>query len=171
MATALSILETNVLAALRTFILSAVTCEVIVAQTNRVAMPKGDFITMTSMSQVPLSTNTDTWDATTKTVLRPTQFTIQLDCYGTTAANNAQVVAALLRDDFACQSFKSSGFDIQPLYAGDAQQMPLISGEDQYINRWTFNCVLQANPTITLTQQTANALTVGVVNVERTYPP
>ena len=167
-----SILEMNVFTALRTFILSLVACEVIRTQTNRVPMPKGDFIAMTQLRAVPLETNTHTYTATSETILRPTQFDIQIDSYGASAADRAQTIATLLRDDIACQSFLASGYDIQPLYAGDAHQMPLVTGEEQYLERWTFECSLQINPTITQTISSANTLAVsGMVDVDRAYPP
>lgn len=166
-----SILETNVFNALRTFILAYVSCEVVRAQGNRVPMPAGDFIALTPIAAVPLSTNVHTYTATQETVRRPTQFTIQIDCYGKASADRAQTLATLLRDDVAIQSFAASGYDIAPLYAEDAHQMPLIDGEQQYEERWTFNAVLQANPTVTLTTETANTLTVTTVDVDRAYPP
>ena len=166
-----SILETNVFVAMRAFILSALACEVIRSQTNRVSTPKGDFVALTPTSLIPLETNTDTWTDTAKSVKRPAQMSIQVDVYGANSLDLAQTIAALFRDDYACQSFKSSGFDMQPLYASDAQQMPIISGEDTYIERWTFECVLQVNPVITVPIQTANTLIAGLINVDRTYPP
>lgn len=166
-----SILETNIFTSLRTFILSVVDCEVIRSQVNRVSMPKGDFIALTPVSSMALETNTDTYNATTNSIKRPVQLNVQVDCYGAKAADRALTIATLFRDDYACQSFIGSGFDIQPLYAEDAHQMPLISGEEQYIERWTFEVAIQANPIVTITQQSANALVVGLLDVERTYPP
>lgn len=166
-----SILESNAFTALREFILSVVDCEVIRTQVNRVATPLGDFIALTPGLMSPLETNTDTWTDTTKTVKRPMKMSVQVDCYGEGSADRAQAITTLFRDDYACQSFIASGFDIQPLYAGDAQQIPFISGEDAYVERWTFELALQVNSVLTIPLQTANTLTAGVVNVERTYPP
>jgi len=166
-----SILETDVFKAMRTFILSIVDCEVIRTQVNKVSTPKRDFIALTPTSLIPLETNTDTWTDTTKSVKRSAQMSIQVDCYGLNSVDRAQTIAALFRDDYACQYFASSGFDMQPLYASDAQQMPITSGEDTYIERWTFECVLQINPVITVPIQTANTLTAGLISVDRTYPP
>jgi hypothetical protein len=119
---------------------------------------------------VPLETNTDSYTATTKTVMRPTQYTIQIDCYGQLASDRAQTIASLLRDSYAVDQFAAQGFDIAPLYAGDAQQMPLIDGEEQYEERWTFDAVLQFNPVITLPEDTADTLSAGIINVDSTYP-
>lgn len=166
-----SILEANIFTALRAFILSVVDCEVIRAQVNRVSMPKGDFIALTPVSSVALETNIDTSGATSNSIKRPVQINVQIDFYGLNSADRAMTVSTLFRDDYACQSFTASGFDIQPLYAEDAHQMPLISGEEQYVERWTFEVAIQANPILTITQQSANALIVGLLDVERTYPP
>lgn len=166
-----SILEVTIFSALRTFILSIVDCEVIRSQVNRVSSPKGDFVALTPVSSIPLETNTDAWTETEKNVLRPVQLNVQIDCYGEKSGDRAQVISALFRDDYACQSFLAYGADIQPLYAGDAQQIPLISGEDAYVERWTFELALQVNSVITVPQQTANTLTAGIISVERTYPP
>lgn len=169
-----SITDTQVVTALRTFILGIVSCEVIREQVNRVAMPAGDFVALNLVAAKPLATNTDTYDTTqsTKSVLRPTQVTIQVDCYGATAGENAQAIASLLRDDYAVQSFIASGYDVAPLYAGDAQQMPLITGEEQYLQRWTFKAELQYNPILVVPQQFETvAPVVNLIEVDSTYPP
>ncbi len=166
----ISITETIALTVLRSFLLSVVSCEVLRAQVNQVAMPKGDVIYMTPRSFVALSTPVDNYSNVTKTLLRPVQFTVQLDFYGTLAADRCNTVNALLRDQTATDFFINSGYDMQTLYAGDANQLPLITGEKQYLERWTMDAVLQLNPVINLTTQTANTLTAGVINVGVAYP-
>ena len=165
-----SVNENDIFTVLRAFIMTVVGCPVVRAQVNRVAMPTGDFIALTPKSATPLETNTDTYTATTKTVERRTQYTIQIDCYGTLASDRAQTIATLLRDSYAADQFAASGYDVTPLYAGDAQQMPLIDGEEQYEERWTFDAVLQVNPLITLPEETANTLTVGIIPADVVYP-
>ena len=166
-----SILQSDVFTALRAVIITIVSCPVIRTQVNRVPPPVGAYVAMTQTGGAPLSTNTDTWTATEKTVLRPEQFTIQIDCYGAGSGDDARAIAALMRDAYACDLMAASNPNIQPMYAGDARQMPLVDGESQYEERWTFDVVLQINPTITMPQQSANALQVGLLNVDRTYPP
>jgi hypothetical protein len=96
---------------------------------------------------------------------------VQIDCYGALANERAATISMLLRDNYACASFTTSGYDIQPLYADNAQQMPLIDGESQYLERWFFNAVLQYNPVITVNQDTANAIDVGLVSVDVVFKP
>ncbi len=165
-----SVTETDVFTALRAFLLTVVGCPVVRTQVNRVPMPLGDFIALTPISAAPLETNTDTYTASTKTVLRPTEYTIQIDCYGAAASDRALTIASLLRDSYAVDQFALQGFDVSPLYAGDAKQMPLIDGEEQYEERWTFNAVLQVNGLITLPEQTADTLTVGLIPADVFYP-
>jgi len=167
-----SILESNVFTTLRTFLLTLVGCPVIRVPVNRVAMPLGDFIAMSPGRFKRLGTNTDeVTGITTETTLMPTEITIQLDCYGDSAMDRATSISALFRDSLAVESFELSGFDIAPLYATDPQQMPLSSGEDQYIERWMFECVMQFNPVVTSNiLTTSTGPTVGIVNVDRTYP-
>lgn len=168
-----SITESNVLTALRTFILSLVTCEVVKGLGNRVAMPAGDFIAMTPVIAPPLATNVSTYSnvqgAGMQNIERSTQYMVQIDCYGTTAGDRATLISTLLRSEYACNSFAASGFDVQPLYAEDPKQMPIVDGEAQYEERWTFNAVLQYNPVISVPQDFADALNVGLINVPRTY--
>lgn len=170
-ATYANITETNAFTALRAFILAYVDCEVIRAPVNRAAMPKGDFIALSPVRAMALETNAHTYTATTETVKRPTQFSVQADFYGARAGDRAQTVATLFRDEIACAALAASGFDIQPLYTSDPQQLPIVTGEEQYLERWTALFELQMNPILTLAIETANALTVGVLNVDREYPP
>lgn len=165
-----SVTETQAFTALGTVIQSVVGCPVIRAQVNRTAMPVGDFIVMTQRSFTRLSTNVVKSTSTTKTMMQPVKWAIQIDCYGLLAADRATSISTILRDEYAAAQFTALGYDMQTLYADDAQQMPLISGEEQYIERWTFNAILQLNPVLTVAQQTANALTVGIINVDAIYP-
>lgn len=171
MTATIDITETAVIKALGDFISGIVSCPVLRAQANRVSMPVGDFIMMTPTNALPLSTNVEAFTDTTKTVERATQFTVQVDSYGVRANERAVTIATLLRDDVACASFAASGFDIQPLYAGDAHQMPLITGEEQYLERWTFEAVLQFNPVLTVAIQSATGVSVGLIDVDVQYPP
>jgi hypothetical protein len=166
-----SITETQVFTALRAFILTIVDCEVVRALNNRVPMPKGDFIALSPPSIMPLSTNVTAFNGTSNVIKRSSQFLVQVDCYGAGACDRATAISMLLRDQYGCEQFAASGFDIQPLYASDAHQIPLVDGEAQYEERWTFEAVMQFNPALTIAQQSAITLSTDVIGVVRTYPP
>ena len=138
---------------------------------NRAPMPKGAFVAMSSSLNMPLSTNVATYAGTNKSVKRPSQFTIQVDCYGPGSGDRATAITTLLRDQYGCEEFRKAGYDMQPLYAGDAHQMPLVNGEAQYEERWTFDAVMQINPVLTMLQESAIVLKADLKNVDATSPP
>jgi len=152
---------------LRTFILTLVDCEVIRSQENRVPMPKGDFITMTPISMSALSYPVDAYTVTAKSILRPTNMRVQIDCYGIRAMDRALTLTTAFRDSLATEQFNDG---IQVLYPEEAKQLPLITGEDQFLERWNFYLSLQLNPVIILSQQSANTLTIETINVDARYP-
>ncbi len=171
MAITVSILETNVFAALRAYIMGLVTLPVIRTPVNRAAMPLGDFIALSPAGMRRLETNTDSYPTiTTKDMLQPMEITIRVDCYGATACDSARLIAATFRDEFAVDAFSASGFDIAPLHASELTQMPLITGEDQYLERWTFEAVMQFNPITTVTSTSTSTPSVpNLIDVLTTY--
>jgi hypothetical protein len=61
--------------------------------------------------------------------------------------------------------------NIQPLYADNPTQMPLIDGEAQYEQRWKLTASLQYNPIVTVSQDFADTLTLTLDEVDATFPP
>lgn len=152
------------------------TVEVVRGQVNRTPAPaSADYVVMISTGRARLSTNLETWDQTDPaptfiSALMATQATIQCDVHGPNAADNAQVMATLLRSGYACDLFTAQGFPIQPLYVVDPKQMPFADGEQQYEDRWAVDVVLQINPTVRAPQDFANALTIVTLEVEVQLP-
>lgn len=103
--------------------------------------------------------------------LQPVKFTVQLDIHGDLGADNAHIISTLFRDDYGVQLFKSSGFDVTPLYATEAKQLPFLNGEQQIESRWTMDIVVQCNPVVTVPQQFADQLAINIINVDAIYPP
>ena len=178
MTLAVSITESNVKQVLRSFLLGIMPggVEVISGLDNRVPEPVGaDFIVMTPNLRMRLSTNHDSYiDANgihERVEMQPTQMTVQLDVHGPSSGDNAQIISTLLRDGYACEAMGSWGFDIQPLYAGDPHQVPFINGESQLEERWVVDAVLQVNPVVAPVQDFADAVTIGLIDVDAVYPP
>jgi len=171
----IDITDQDVFTSLKIFIAAILPAgtEIDQAQDNLVSMPAGPFVAMNNVGTRRLSTNTGTYaDSGTnpgsKGVQASLEYTIQLDFYGPDAASWANMIQIMFRDEYATASFPSN---IQPLYADDPMQIPLISGEEQYVQRWKLNAVLQFNPTVTVDQDFAGALTVDLINVDRNYTP
>ncbi|OIN06080.1 hypothetical protein BFS86_19415 [Shewanella algae] len=102
--------------------------------------------------------------------LQPTKVIIQLDVHGPNSADNSQTISTLFRDDYAFQFFKTSGFDVAPLYADDPKQMPFLNGEQQVENRWVIDAAIQANQIVRAPQQFADQLHANPNNVEADFP-
>lgn len=170
----LGLTESAMLTDLRSFLLLITNgaIEVVLGQVNRVAEPEGpDYIVFWPTARLALATPTVTYSTTDPAPLvqastLSTQLEVQVDVHGPNSADTAQVVATLWRNEFACAQLAV----VQPLYAQDPRQMPFINGEKQYEDRWVVVLAMQANPTVSTAQQFADTLTVGLIEVDATYP-
>lgn len=165
--------ESNVLAVLRTFIMSVLpsAVEVVRGQDNRVPEPQSlDFVVMTPIRRERLETNVDTSTdilAGQVAYMQPTRIVVQLDVHGPGSAENAQIVSTMFRDGYAVDQFAASGFDVAPLHADDPRQMTFVNGEDQYETRWVVEAAVQANQVVTSApQQFADVVSATLVDVD-----
>lgn len=141
------------------------------AQDNLVGMPKGNFVTMNNNGKKRLATNVtdyqkDTPIAGYKNIRVSTQYTIQLDFYGAQSGMWATTVQTLFRDEYATSIMPDN---IQPLYADDPIQIPLITGERNYLERWKLMVYMQYNPVVAVPQQYAIELDVNGEVVEANF--
>lgn len=171
--------ESDVLAVLRAFLLANLPAgtEVIRTQANKVPAPKSpNWVAMTPMGRDRLATNINTWDATLNPPvatdhMQKVKLRIGLDFYGASGADFATTISTLWRDDYAYQYFQNVDTDLAPLDATDGQQLPLISGEEQWVERWRNELSLQANLDVSTNQDFMATVTVGLINVDAAYPP
>lgn len=105
-----------------------------------------------------------------ESLLQKTRVDIQLDFHGDNAEDYAQIVSTLLRDDRGVTFFAGLGHGISPLYTTDPHQTPFINEQQQYEYRWTMEAHLQINPVVQLSQEFADTLNIGIVDVDATYP-
>lgn len=158
----ISIKQDDLLRVIKAFILSLVTQPVLRTPVNRASMPKGSFVAMSPGRVKALATNSTSG---MRNVKRPSQFDCQIDCYGIDAGDTAAMLSIMFRDQYAIEVFESQPLEIVPLYANDAQQMPIVTGEEQYLERWTFEIALQFNPVVSMPAQSANMLELSLRNV------
>ena len=170
----ISIIDTDVFTALRTYLLSLAPtgAEVIRGQDNQVSMPVGNFATMTSNMLIRLATNVTKYDPLIgtgqKEVLTAFRYPIQVDFYGPLSQPWAAQAKSLFRDSYAVDLFPSN---IVPLFADDAIQLPLVNGEEQWEQRWKMQMSVQYNPEITVAQDFATSLTATIIEVDAKWPP
>jgi hypothetical protein len=171
-------LSQTVYAALVSFIQSVLGVDYVVVQGlgNRASMPPPvpGFVAITETLRQRLRTNEHSgWfgvaDPTTIAIEEGVKLTIQVDVYGPTSDDQAQMLSTLFRDEYGCEQLAPT---CQPLDADDPVMIPLIDSEDQYEQRWTLTALLQYNPVTTITQQYANVLgPADLINVDERYPP
>lgn len=159
-----SITGDQVIDALADFIAPFVAgAEIVRTQVNRTPPPPGvNFVLLNEILQVDLETPSVTPDSVTQTatISGPKRIDIQVDFYGDSAWEYSNAVKTVYRSEYAPLQF---GDGIKPLYCSDAMQHPLITGEHQYLTRWTITASLQYNATLTVPWLSANELSVTTV--------
>lgn len=169
----------DVYTALCSFIQSIVGTDVELAQGlgNRVSMPQGPFIAVTAVSQSRLQTNIDTdFDGFYSDPQTPgttssdasMQLDIQIDCYGPNSHDWATMISTLMRDPYGCTALAPV---CQPLYADDATMIPLITAEDQYLERWMLNAAIAYDPVTVTAQSFFATLDAVAILVDARFPP
>lgn len=158
-----SITIDTVIAALGAFLQPFVgSAQIIRAQVNRVAPPPDSFVELTEILQVDLETpiDFDNEPNSQTDITGPKRIDIQIDFYGPSSGDQCTAVKGIYRSSYAPAQFPDG---IKPLYCSDGHQAPLITGEEQYENRWTITASLQYNPVVSIPQQSANTLAVNIL--------
>lgn len=157
--TALIVNEAALFTALRSALVAVLGCEVVKGMSNKVPQPLGDYVVMTPIlmermgtneSQYPVAPNAEV----TRLEKTNNDYQIQLDFYGTSSGNNAAIIATMFRSDLLFQ------YGITPLFSSEPRQLMFKSGEDQMTERWSMDIHLHYNAKISLSQQSANQLSV-----------
>lgn len=135
------------------------------AQTNRVPMPLTGFVELRELMQTDLETptfiNNGAGDPPVlqATITTPTKFDVQVSFFGPSAGDWCKAVKAVWRTPYAVSQFPAG---IAPLYCSDGIQAPLITGEEQYENKWILTGSLQYNPDVVVPQQSAITLKTNI---------
>ncbi|AYJ74279.1 hypothetical protein phiE131_013 [Burkholderia phage phiE131] len=175
----ISITESQVFTALRSFLLGILPAgvEVVKAQGNGVGEPVGgDFVVMNSIASPRIATNVEGYtdpgtNPGTRNSMQAIEARIQLNVHGPNSGDNAAIISTLFRDEYACIQFATVNPDIQPLYSEIPRQMPFINGENQFEQRWIIELALQYNPITQTPQDFADEVIPQIVSVDAAYPP
>ena len=121
----------------------------------------------------------------TAAMLQEAEWLIQVTFFGPNSNDYSSIVATAFRDEYASELFAQAegigqfaigvstiggNLPIGPLYADDPKQLPFIDGEQQYETSWMTTLHLQVNQIVTVPQQFADVLTVGLIEIEAVYP-
>lgn len=104
--------------------------------------------------------------------LQETEVLYQLDVHGPNSSDNAEIIATLLRDEYAVDQFDRLISGVEPLHADDPKQIPFVNDQQQFEYRWVVEARIQANQAvINIPQQFASAFAVALLEVDAAYPP
>lgn len=115
-----------------------------------------------------------TLSAGRKSMVQSARATVQLDFHSgddTLASGMAQTVSTLLRDEYGVTSFANQPSSVVPLLADDPRQMPYLNAEQQYEWRWILEAQFQVNQQVSVPQEFADAVNVGLIEIDSHYPP
>lgn len=172
-----SITESQIFTALRAWIIASIGDQVVQGFTNRVSSPKGAFVEMSGLVKTNLSTNMRQFTSPVNPATVGVQqnqksidYTIQLDVYGAGSSDIATILDVAYAAETTWAFFNNLVPGLAPLYMEDPKQSPIVTGEQQYDQRWTLVAHVQFLPSITDAQESATVVEAGVINVEATYP-
>lgn len=91
---------------------------------------------------------------------RRTIYCYQVDCYGPSGPDYADIVSVAWRTMWACDYFAGNNLNpptgaplpVTPLYADEPNQLNIVNGENNYEQRFTSKLYLQANQIVGLPQ-------------------
>lgn len=141
--------------------------QVVQGQQNNTPMPAGpNFVVIVPTGRVWQSTTTHGYrpDDDQRDTTLPTRGEYNVNFYGPASADDAQTFAMLFRDMYGCDFFRS--YAVQPQWADNARQMPLIDDAKQYQQRYLVQAHLQFNPTVSTTQQFADTLDLSILEAD-----
>jgi hypothetical protein len=101
-------------------------------------------------------------------MLQPADLVYQCDVHGPNSSMNAAAIHTTWRDDAGYQMVKavSGPLEMAPLYADDPRMVPFQNAESQWEDRWIVDLHLQANIIVTLGQEFADDVVIGLYPVD-----
>lgn len=146
---------------------------------NRVPMPDAPFAAMTPVGndRIWMIANGDNYTRPaplpapnngTRNFEHHIGYRVQLDFYGPASRDWAAQVFTLITSDYGVEKLAP---EVSPLQCTEPLQLPLVNGEEQFEQRWSFTASLQYNSVVSVPQEFAEQLEIGLIEVDSTYPP
>jgi hypothetical protein len=135
--------------------------DIVRAAINRASLPTDPCMVLNEISSEAIETPTATYDYINGNVIfeEPAMVGIQVDIYGEYSADVSKAIHTTFKTIWAVDQF--AGTYITPLYSDTPKRVPLVTGEQQYLDRWMLVAYLQVDATITVGQGYFN--TVGQI--------
>lgn len=112
-----------------------------------------------------------TLSAGNKNMGQSVEMRIQIDVHGPSAYQNAMLISTIFRDETGVAAFDATGYDVTPLHADDPRQIAFTNDQQQFEERWVVDACVQINSVVSVPQQFADSVVVGLIPVDVVYPP
>lgn len=126
--------------------------------------PSNNYIIMTFTGDLRLSTPSARWTDDTYTINQNRQGSVQIDFFGSKAKQWADAIVDSARSVILCDLLEAYG--IQPLYCDDARNTTIISGEKQYVPRWTVQLEITYNTSLSVPVDTFSEAQLNIFKTE-----
>lgn len=132
---------------------------------NMTATPTASYVVVAPGVKVRFEQGTRSYDPDNGLALigRHTQYSYQIDCYGQSGPDWADIVAIAWRSMWACDQLAAiAGQPITPLFADEPQQLNIVNGELQYEQRFVCKLYLQTNQVVSVPQDFFTDVTLDI---------
>ena len=106
-------------------------------------------------------------------MLQAADLVMQCDVHGPNSSINATAISVAWRDDAGYQLVRAASgpLEMAPLYADDPRMVPFQNAESQWEDRWIVDLHLQGNVIVTLGQEFADVVVIGMFPVDLFLDP
>lgn len=128
------------------------------------APPHNRYIVMTLVQDLSLDTPGTDYKDFVYTLTRDHQGVMNIDFFGPLAKAWADNIVTVSRDTLGCDFLKP--YNIQPLYCDDSQNNTVVSGEKEYVPRWTVQLELTYKTTVSVNLDGFSAVNLNIFKTE-----
>lgn len=89
---------------------------------------------------------------------------VQIDFYGDLSFDRANDIINISRTEFLCDFLRPYG--IQPIACDEAQNLTGVSGEDEYVERWTVRMEVDYDDAVSDSQDWFNTAELNIFETE-----
>lgn len=141
------------------------TDHILAGYNNHVVLPKdNDYIIFTILNPIRYGTPRVITDNNGNTSYQTYRMTVQIDFYGDLSFDRANDIINVSRTEFLCQFLKPYG--LQPIACDEAQNLTGVSGENEYVERWTVRMEIDYCDAVSDSQDWFNTAELNIFETE-----
>ena len=139
--------------------------KILAGYNNHVQLPAdNDYIIFTVLNPRRYGTPIVVTDIKGSTSYQDFRCEVQIDFYGNLAFDRACDIVNISRTEFLCEFL--SKYNIQPIFVDEAQNLTGISGEKEYVERWTVRLEIDYRDAVSVNQDSFNTASLNIIRTE-----